>query len=285
MSNLIELLYGGDETSSPYKPNLCYRLVNGNKNHELTFSLCDYYDFLNSCEYLMYDFVHKILKKNIFEEYKAGRGNVDIKVDRKCNPFDFSNRCMVPGINTLLIFLGKEPLMYIHQRSKKTVAEAINVKHVVPAGTFQPIHTDDACHDQDFSLYANVMREFGEELYGDPDIVHPLGQLENIFERPSIAPFHQLVKRGLGKVFYAGFGLDCLNLKPEILTLMVYNKEDFEILFGGINFTPNDEGIPFAVTFTKENLHKYSRDIKMLPAGAGCMFKAYQNYDVIVNCC
>jgi hypothetical protein len=271
LTNLIKVMYCGNEEKAPYRDNICYRLVSYKGYNELTFSLCSYFNYINSCEYLLFDFTHQIL--------------VNHKPNRQLDPFDFSNRYMVPGINTLLVFLDEgESWMYLHKRSKTNVAEAINTKHVVPAGTFQPIHEDDSFHNQDFCFYTNIMREFGEELYSDKEIIHPAGSREDIFQRRSIRPYHHLLQRRLGKVYYLGFGLDCLTLKPEIISLMVYNKNDFESFFGGLNFKPNNEGKPFAVPFTKEVLREYYMDREMQPVAAGCMFYAYKFYDQIIKC-
>ncbi len=289
IDNIIDVIYNGKADKAPYIDNPCYRLLKFEPregDYKLIFSRCSYFDYINTCEYLLYDFARSLIKrlqsrKNIENELTKA-----LKFKREADPFDFTNRCMVPGTNTLLVFLDcDEPLMWLHSRDDPTtVAEAVKTRHVVPAGTFQPIHVDDSYHEQDFSLFANILREFGEELYGDEEIVHPVGIRHSIYERPSILKYFRLIERGFGKVFYAGFGLDCLTLKPELLTIMVFVRKDFEAFFGRMDFKEhNKEGKPFAVPFKKDKLQYYFSDRKTLPAGAGCLYIAHQHFDELCN--
>jgi hypothetical protein len=276
IDNIVKLRYNGKAQEAPYKNNLCYQLNEIGKGSQFKFSLCNYFDYINTCEYLMYDFIRGMARAGISKLIKG-------QYDRGIDPFDFTNRYCAPGINTLLLFSdNNKPKMYLHSRSEK-VAEGINTKHVVPAGTFQPIHHDDSYHERDFNFYVNIMREFGEEFYGDKDLVLPVNEKEDILKRKSIRKYHYLITQNRAKVFYLGIGLDCLTLKPEILTAIIFKLKDFDELFGGVNLKPNNEGIPYAVDLTRDNLKSYSKDITMLPAGAGCMYQTLQFYDDITN--
>jgi hypothetical protein len=281
VNNIIDYKYAGNVEVSPYKNHFCYRLVDLKSVNELHFEHCRYFDFVNTCEYDFFLFAEEVLT-NI---QKIDQRKFDIgKLHRTLDPHSFTNRYLVPGINTLLIFGGGDKSeMYLHMRNKKTTAEAINVKHVVPAGTFQPIHMDDGNHEVDFSLYVNVLREFGEELAGDQELVHPRGVRENVLERPSLAPIHKLLRNGKGKMYFAGVTFDSLNLKPEILSILLLSRKDYEKLVGPINPIENYEGDPFAVKFDKKTLEKYAFDENMLSAGAGCLYMAYKNFDQLVK--
>ncbi|TAN40564.1 MAG: hypothetical protein EPN25_07440 [Nitrospirae bacterium] len=281
VQNIIDHKYNGSEENSPFNNRFCYRIVNVISPKDIQFEYCYYFDYINTCEYQFYLFAKDVIRH--IKKISDNSFNVS-KLKREINPFDFTNRYLVPGINTLLIFWDKSnPIMYIHKRSKKTVAEAINVKHIVPAGTFQPIHMDDGNHGVDFSFYTNIMREFGEELTGDKELVHPKGILEDVIKRPSLVPIDHLIRIGRGKIYYAGLTFDCLTLKPEILSIMVLFREDYEKFIGPINFTESFEGDPFAVKFDKPTLEQYVLDPEMLPAGAGCLFMASENYDRIAS--
>lgn len=280
--NIIKYKFGGDQKESPYDDHFCYRLTNIITPSTLEFEYCYYTDYINTCEYNFYLFAKAVVDKA--EKIESGKVRIK-KLKRDLSPFDYKNRYLVPGINTLLVFWDKlNPLMYLHNRNKGTTAEAINVKHVVPAGTFQPIHIDDGNHKSDFSLYTNMMREFGEELKGDRELFHPKGVLENVLERPSISGLDHLIRQvRRGKVYFGGVTFDCLTLKPEILTVMILYREDYEKFIGPINFQENYEGDPFAVKFNKDTLNQYTFDRDMLPAGAGCLYLAHENYDRLIK--
>lgn len=293
LQNIIKYIYDGNDKKAPYTNNLCYRLTDltvKNGIHEFTFTTGRYFDYVNSCEYLMYEFARKFGQELDQVAGEADDGtSVDLKLDfkRSVDPFDFSNRSAVPGINTLLVFLDHHrPIFWLHERfNPSTVAEAVNTFHVVPAGTFQPIHYADSNHEKDFSFFRNTMREFGEELFGDKEIVNPVGLQEDVLDRASIAKYYDLHKRGRAKLFYAGTGLDCLTLKPEILTIMVFVKSEFEEIFGDVHFWEhNEEGQPFALPFNRETVLRYLSQSATLPAGAGCLSQAYTHFDELSSC-
>ena len=283
VKNLIDVLYKENKEEAPYKDNFCYRLLSIDNDHSFTFGECSYFNYINTCEYGMFDFARHVLKK--YSENKLDE-STKVKLKKRLfdNPMDLQNRYAIAGINTLLVLLGDEPKCYIHDRSGERIAEAIGVNHVVPAGTFQPAHMDDGNHKHEFSMYYNIMREFGEELLGEAEeLESPLQEFTNILERDKIRGFHELIEMGKAKVFYAGTAFDCLTLKPEILSIMVFNESDFEEVLGEHKLTSNYEGKHFSIQFNPEQLRRYKKR-NMLPAGAGCLYMAEKNYDQIIHC-
>lgn len=289
LENIIEVEYSGDLDGSPYVNKPCYRLINI-ENSNTYFDVTSYFDYINSCEYQYYQFA-KYLYTEFYDETQKDFTGIDIeKIEQRIDPFEYTNRHLVPGINTLFILLNdqnpeNESIMYIHERTEY-VAEAVNTKHVVPAGTFQPIHTAIDQHMRDFSFYKNIMREFGEEMIGDEELEHPEGVVEEVLERKSIEGIDYFVRENVGKVFYGGVTYDCLTLKPEILTIFVLPKNAFQKALGlQLERDGTYEGSPKAVSFNREMLIQFIRDKNMLSAGAGCMLLAYYHYDEIIKAC
>ena len=288
IENIVEYQYGSDWNAAPFHRkgvDLVYRLTSYNSDAEnpvFTFSRCQYLDYINSCEY----HAHSIV--NNFVSTSSWRSDKEIAPSRVRkgaikDPFSFDELNCSVGINTLLVLADpKDPVFFLHNRSRTKVAEAGGLKHVVPAGTFQPIHNEDTNHNQDFSIYANVVREFAEELLGDPDVTHPFGYREDIYERKSIRPIHHLLSIGRGGVFFNGFGVDALTAKPEFLTTLVLVKSDLERLFPDdfIRFSAaNYEGSIFQDRFTTEQLKKWRDHPMMLAAGAGCLQQGISHFD------
>ena len=142
------------------------------ESFSFTFSPSRYFDYINTCEVLSYEFCWMLLKKfgqNLIDE-NFDFNKLKFPLREKVDIFDLSNRSTAVGINTLLILLNKDSsegnhYYYFHQRSKK-LAEAMDTFHVVPSGTFQPDSFEDNFHERDFNLFRNIMREFAEELLG-----------------------------------------------------------------------------------------------------------------------
>ena len=247
----------------------------------LKFGRDTYFNYIDTCELIALEFCKEIVKKvknNDKFSVDSIKDKMKLKLRGQIDPFDFNNRCAGVGINTILILVNNKRLssFYIHQRSAVKIAEAINTIHVVPAGTFQPRHK--AYMSEDFSLYNNLMREFGEELLGQKEFEKMVQDRSNIFDIEILKKYSFLIEKNLGKVYYLGMGLDCLTTKPEILTALVFDKEAVDILLGGCNFEDNFEGEYQEVEFSEEALSMYIQDERILPAGAACLWLVRKNF-------
>ena len=290
--NIVQYQHGGNWDKAPYYrkgADFVYRLSGYNNdpsNPMFTFNGCEYKDYVNTCEYHAHSIVDNFVSISNWKSAKSAASN-HIKRGAVSNPFAFDQLNCSVGVNTLLVLADPgEPLFLLHSRSGSTVAEAQGMKHVVPAGTFQPIHRENSNHTMDFSLYANVLREFAEELLGDSDVTHPVGYKENLYERSSIKPINYLLQVKRAAIYFAGFGVDALTAKPEFLTIMVLNRQDLENLFPEdfLKFADaNSEGRVFQEDFTIEKLKKWRDDPRTLAAGSGCLQMAIDHFDYLVS--
>lgn len=262
-----------------------YRLTeveNKENCHILKFGLDTYFNYIDTCELLAYEFCKEVVKgmetdvefsaDSIKDRFKLSlRGQID--------PFDFSNRSAAAGLNTILIVLdnNQTPKFYLHERSATEVAEGINTISVVPAGTFQPRHKRDGYHSQDFDLYTNLIREFAEELLGVEEFRNLSAKLTDIFEIEILKEIDYFVRKGLIKVYYLGIGLDCLTIKPEILTALVLEREIIDT-FLRREFVDSFEGENFEIEFSPGQLKSRMEDEKIMPAAAACLWLVEKNF-------
>src|SRR5262249_50050206 len=126
----------------------------------------------------------------------------------------------------------------------------------------------------DFSLWRNVMREYSEELFGNP---------EHYGDDPPISydtePFKQLDQareEGRLGVWCLGVALDPLTLYGEVLTVAVFDADVYDEMAGGF-VDVNDEGriVGERVPFTAADIDLLLRDNAVAPAGAGCIRLAW----------
>ena len=291
IENIVKYRHGDWEKAPYHRKGLdtVYRLSRFNENPTnplFTFNRCEYKDYVNTCEYHAHSIVDNFVSISNWQSAKSVTSKYVTK-GAISNPFAFDELNCAVGINTLLVLADpNEPLFLMHNRRTTTVAEAKGLKHVVPAGTFQPIHRENSNHDLDFSLYANVLRELSEELLGDSDLTHPVGYKENLYDRPSVRPIHHLLNIDRAAIYFAGFGIDALTAKPEFLTIMVLVRQDLENLFpeGFLRFAEaNNEGRVFQEDFTIGKLEKWRDDPKTLAAGSGCLQVAINNFGHLVS--
>jgi hypothetical protein len=84
--------------------------------------------------------------------------------------FDLARRPVLPSVNTLTIRRAAEgDSFFLHRRGSSRVTLAAGLSHVIPAGVFQPSGIAPWNVAGDFDLWRNVLREFSEELLGNPE--------------------------------------------------------------------------------------------------------------------
>ena len=170
--------------------------------------------------------------------------------------------------------------MFLHKREKNVEAE--HTLHVVPAGTFQPLHIEDGYHEHDFSLSANIMREFGEEFLGDQDLMTQKPSEVALQDRPGLCALSRMYEIGMLKIYYGGFGLDSLTLKPEVMTIAVCNKQDWVSFVRKWENVKNNEGKVFDAKFSLESIGQMRKNQNFLPAGRGCLALAQRHFEQLV---
>jgi len=280
-----------------------YRLVDVETDQDqisLHFTLGWYVDYVETCEALTWE-LGESLKHLIRRLTGTGSGKELLKDSKvikesqlrrreRIQLFDLKNRSAAVGINTLTI-IGtgnrEEDIFLIHKRAEETV-EAIGAEHVVPAGTFQPLNQNDAFHKVEFSLRRNVMREFGEELLNNEnkkeELNRDLGAIDPdapFSEDPELQRLKELFDMPAIRLFFLGIALDCVTTKPEILTVLLVNRENLKSIRG--KPISNWEGHHESVSFSKEQLREWMSHDVMLPAGAGCLALAHRHFDEITE--
>ncbi|HEX2298782.1 MAG TPA: XRE family transcriptional regulator, partial [Pseudonocardiaceae bacterium] len=104
--------------------------------------------------------------------------------------------------------------------------------HVLPTGEFQPSSIALWDRHNDFDLWRNMVREYSEELLGEPECdgtrSQPIDYEQwSLFQRLKAARVD-----GSLTVFFLGLGLDALTLTSCILTVVVIDDEVFNEVFG-----------------------------------------------------
>ncbi len=229
-----------------------------------------YFDFLNTCEYLVYEMAHarRVRRKQPPSWLHAFCG-LPNRV-RQADILDLSNRFAGIGVNTATLLYNVEleggvkgSFILMHQRSGR-VAEGIGALHVIPAGSYQPVGLSVKT-DFNADMANTVYREFGEELLGVEEFFH-LGD-EEVLD-PQYRRWDVLL---------LGMGIEPLNTKIEVLTAIRVDLDNPQNrdMFGGARslddlrlfFRTNYEGSLILVPLKKPNLRQYQRDPRTTPPG------------------
>ena len=267
-----------------------YQLVEfSNSNGQLEFICCrnDYFTYMDTCELLFYDFARVIWEKFISKGQNPDATKIkarNLKCKGDISLLEYSNRCVGIGVNSIFLMKDRTDVTFFkHKRTPGATMEAINMEHVVPAGTFQPRRGIPDTPDLDFNIYKNILRELGEELLGKEEMEQIKISPDDITDDYHIAAYHSLFVQGYAKAFFLGWGIDPLTTKAEFLTAVVVNMGEFKKRFGEPKFEHNWEGLQYSFRFNESVVREFVNGPYTLPAGAGCAQLAWENKDYLIE--
>lgn len=240
----------------------------------VTVRTAGYFDFLDTCEYLVFEaaYLHKIQREPMPEKLSRFCGLPRRWKQRDLMALD--NRFVGIGINNATVLYNvevsdywggtrKEPFLLLHHRSGK-VAECFGAISAIPAGSYQPAGLE-VRSAFNLNMANTVYREFGEELLGVEEFAL-LGDEEMLDLRYCRWP-----------VLLLGMGFEPMNTKLEVMSAMKIDMDDQDTreLFGG-NYTDeglkkffrtNYEGNLVLVPFKEPALRQYHQDHRTTPVG------------------
>ena len=295
--NRSKILNYSDAVTRYDKPNLWwdsagYRMTNikVGEQFELVFRIGRYFALFDTLEALAFesakaDFSAQILRKNQinFESLKGRRIAGD--------PINLDQRCSYLGVATITLFGRDGDYRFVmHQRDMRKVAVAEGLVTVVPAGEFEPSADSDTMIDKDFDIWKNIMREFNEEL------INPTEGSEQIkyqidWEKDS--PFkelNQLRNEGNIQVFFLGFIISPLNLKPIMMTTIVFSSGTFDKIVP-VRKEKNEEGNLLWIVkqqgyeghkFDENGVKFFLSNPNLAPDHRACLIAAWNNRDKII---
>jgi hypothetical protein len=253
----------------------------------LAFGYTTYFDMVDVCEALS----HELAAAWIERRDSGGRLTLDDLPFRSSigDLFDLGRRTVLPSINTLTIRRGPEgDSFFLHRRSSAQVAMAGGQSHVIPAGVFQPSGIAPWNMAGDFDLWRNMLREYSEELLGNPE--HD-GSTGEPIDYDGAEPFRTLNEgRRAGKVrpWCFGIGFDPLAPAGEILTAVVIEADVFDATFGAM-VSDNAEGQVVAsepgsvgIAWNSANIRRLLKDEPLACAAAACIALTWKHRSTLL---
>lgn len=231
---------------------------------EIGFETGKYFDYIDTSEVLAFA--------------ASLRRGANLRVQREqTDTFALEGRVASLGVLTLTVLTGGSQVeMLLHKRSGKfAVGDALY--HVVPAGEFAPSDIGLAAIHEDFDLWRNIMREYAEEFLGMPDAQGKGGRR---IDYANSSPFKDLSAArsdGRLRVYALGVGLDPLTLKPEFLTIAVFDRDCFDEIFPR-PFAVTDEGtILEGIPFNEKSIDEYLGHSGVRSGAKACLKLAWEH--------
>ncbi|BBA99089.1 putative transcriptional regulator [Actinacidiphila reveromycinica] len=172
----------------------------------------------------------------------------------------------------------------LHWRDPAKVGQAGGLYMVVPVGIFQPAGTGPHSRVNDFSVWRCVLREFAEELLGEPE---DPGTAEPIDYGtwPVAARLDRERTRRRIRTYVLGMGTDALTLATDLLTVMVIDAELWDELarrMSGTNaegrlVTTGETEAPRLFRFDEAEIHRLVTELPLETAGAALLRLAWRH--------
>lgn len=269
-----------------------YRLLNASlAAPRLEFGMAAYFDKLDICEPLAHEVAAVCMAEGLPSSPERLRSRLRFR-ELVGDPFDPQRRAIIPAIATLTIRRRRypaEPSFLLHWRDPAKVAIAGGTYGVIPTGEFQPSSVALWDRHNDFDLWRNMVREYSEELLGEPEHDGTRSQPIDYERWPLFQRLQAARIAGSLSAFVLGIGVDALTLSANVLTVVVIDDDVFTDVFSGaVRF--NDEGEIVAVgggtptegvPFTEAAVNRMLEAEPMAETGAACVALAWQHRDAL----
>jgi hypothetical protein len=173
------------------------------------------------------------------------------------------------AISALTVRLGDEPTFFLHWRDPARVGHAGGLYQVVPVGVFQASGPGLADEPAEFSLWNFLLREYAEELLGEPERTGV-----DYRTWPFAVEMTAALRAGRIRAHCVGLGVDPLTFATDLLVTVVLDAPVFDALFGAW-VAENDEGTVTEHPFTAAALRSVD-ELPMQAAGAALVRRAIE---------
>jgi hypothetical protein len=205
------------------------------------------------------------------------------------NPCDPTRRPTNVAVSTLTLRhdpVTGEASFPLHWRDPAKVGHAGGLYMVMPVGIFQAAGDEPWHAKNDFSLWRCMLREFAEELLGQPED-HGDDPID-YDDWPFAAQMTEALAGGHIRAQVVGLGVDPLTFATDLLTVVTIDAQTYDDLFEAVVDT-NDEGwlAPADGTargrwpLSEESVRRLTSDEPMQAAGAALVRLAWEHRGVV----
>jgi hypothetical protein len=253
------------------------------KGAEFLFCPGSYFDFLRTGEYLGWE-----LAQNYHPEADNGGDSykeIVLPFRDNCEVIDFRSRCTAFGTCTLVITRNQDGKhKFLLNKRSESLGETPGLLHVIPAGTFQPAFSNGEYSKKYLSFTENIFREFVEEIVDDEFLRGNTEKgldIDDLLAKKARDFFKTVKEKGRYNLCHLGTVIDPVNLKPEILTVMIIDECYMELE----KWTPSwetDENL-YLKDFCKEEIETVLNGPKLVPTCRAHLFLVHRNFDFLME--
>ncbi|GAA3881323.1 hypothetical protein GCM10022243_52390 [Saccharothrix violaceirubra] len=195
------------------------------------------------------------------------------------DPFDLGRRAVGASIGTLTIRRGDPPTFFLLFRDPARVASGGDQYGVLPGGEFQPAGSLRA----DLDLWRNTVREYSEELLGEPEHDGTTGRPLDYDAWPFYRDLTAARVDGGLSAHVTGVAVNALSLGATICTVVVFEPEVFDRLFRD-RVIDNTEGrVVEALPFDVPTVRRFLDREPLGATSAACLALAWAHRERLVG--
>ncbi|KOV80886.1 hypothetical protein ADL03_31230 [Nocardia sp. NRRL S-836] len=273
---------------SLFENRASYRLLGANLKAgaaRLDFGLGTYFDKLDASEAAAHELAEVVRRGPADETPEWSKLPLRALIG---DPFDLNRRAVMPAIETLTLRRQRDTgraTFLLHWRDPAKVATAAGIYGLIPAGEFQPSSVAAWDTRNDFDLWRNMVREYSEELLGEPERDGSQGEPIDYAQWSFYRALEKARAEERVSVHCLGIGLDTLTLAATLLTVVVIDDDVFDDVFGqtvrinaegalvtAIESTSVSEGVPF----TEETIRRMLASEPMASPGACILARSWK---------
>jgi hypothetical protein len=208
-------------------------------------------------------------------EYAAGQphGPVRRAIGDPCDP---ARRSVTLAISVLTLRYDRgtgATTTVLHRRDGPIVGHAADMIQVLPVGVFQPTSERAADVANDLSLWRCMLREYAEELCGEPEIQAPVD-----YDRwPFAAAMTGALAAGRIRAHALGLGVDPLTLATDLLVAVSIDAPVYDEIFAAAVASNAEGTVLAAVPFTAATVERYAQREPTQAAGAALLTLAWRH--------
>ncbi|AHH98678.1 helix-turn-helix domain-containing protein [Kutzneria albida] len=209
-------------------------------------------------------------------------------------PFDLAERPVNLSVTTLTIRQDRSAgtaAFYLMRRDGRAVAVGGGHYGLIPAGEFQPASISPQSLRTDLDLWRTMVREYSEELLGDPEHDGSTGVPVDYQCWPFYRDMTRAREAGAIRVSVLGLVMDPLSLNATIATVAVFDSSTFDRLFRQIADS-NVEGrlavkdgatARDGIAFTAGNVDRFVHREVMGATCTACLALAWRHRDALLG--
>lgn len=203
-------------------------------------------------------------------------------------PFDLASRMAGTSIATLTIRRNTADgscTFFLLGRDPAKVAVGGGQYGVLPAGEFQPSCVAPACMHDDLDLWRNMVREYSEELLGQPEHDGSSGQPLDYDCWPFYRAMQRAHESGQLRAYVLGVVLHALGLNPAVITAVIIDDVVFDDLFrdlvmvtaeGQVVTSLDDGKSVHGLPFTEATVERFLEREPLGGTSAACLALAWR---------